>query len=736
MSTFKVPVTTIREVFVHPNADLLEIVKVYDWNVVVSKGKYKAGDKVVYVPVDSILPLDLEEKIFPVGSKVKLKNHRIRTIKLRKAISQGMILAMEFLPEANYKEEQDVSTILGITKYEEQELPESMKLKGAKSKKKGNPNFKKYTDIENFKYYDRVFQDGELVYISEKLHGCLRNNTKITLTNGDTKTIQDIVDNKLEVEVWGIDNDSQKLIPTKVVNWFNNGISHDWLNIRMTRSRMGRGNSFAAIDVTPNHQFYNPNTKQYVAAGNLKVGDSVLYYRNDRQVSYVQEQILIGKMLGDASYNKSTNIVTFGQKELHEDYLDETLKNLGDVGGNRSKNQQSGYGTTMCRGNTNSLLKFNDLFLDWISGTQKVVPASIANKLGPIALAYWYMDDGSLSSVEGQEDRAAFATCGFDEASIDNLVTGLNNVGISPIKYQADGYWRLRLNADEAEKLFVLISPYVVPCMRYKLPERYRNCTVTDVIQKSSQYKPKLVEQKIIGITPIQNHKSKNNTRYDIETECHNFIADGVVVHNSSFRAGWFKNAPDTLWKKILFLFGALPEWEFCWGSRNVQIQSKLLKKHSGAKIESQGVDFGDVYTKMVDQYSLRENIPKGFSVYGEIVGPGIQRNYAYGCANGEHKLFVYDIMDEHGKWLDYPRFKRCVANWGLERVPELYVGPFSKSVVEEHREGDSTIGGQKVREGVVVKPLVERQTPSLGRLVLKAISEAYYLNKDNTEFH
>ena len=92
MSTFKVPLTTVLEVSKHPNADNLELVKVYDYDVITSKDKYKPGDYVIYIPVGSVLPAWLEEITFPPNSKVKLNKSRIRAIKLRGLISQGLLV--------------------------------------------------------------------------------------------------------------------------------------------------------------------------------------------------------------------------------------------------------------------------------------------------------------------------------------------------------------------------------------------------------------------------------------------------------------------------------------------------------------------------------------------------------------------------------------------------------------------------------------------------------------------
>jgi RNA ligase (TIGR02306 family) len=386
MSSFSVPVVKITSIEIHPNATALEIVKMFDWSVVVRKGEHKLEDLVVYVPVDSVLPQELENKIFPPESKIKLRNSRIRSIKLRGQISQGMMMSLEDagMADQGLVEGDDVSEQLGITKYEPpvSELPWHMKVK---SKKKGNPEFKKYTDIENFKYYDRLFQEYEPVYISEKLHG-------------------------------------------------------------------------------------------------------------------------------------------------------------------------------------------------------------------------------------------------------------------------------------------------------------------------------------------------------------------------TSFRAGWFPMQKDSIWKKIKDYFGLLPKWEFCWGSRTVQVQVK--GSHDGFHSEEQGVDFDDVYTEMVHKYNLKERIPIGYAIYGEIVGSGIQKGFTYGCGPDEHKLYLYDIMNTTtGLYLDFYKdtyegqenpdqfFPVMCYAMGLERVPELYTGPYRDHIVKKLRAGASTIQGQPIREGVVIKPMVE-QIASIGRKVLKYINDDYYLLKDGSDFH
>lgn len=173
MSTFKVEVVRIDEVTNHPNADRLDLLKIKDWQCVSSKGQFKVGDSAVYFPIDSLLPTEVETKIFGIDSKVRLNNSRVRTIKLRGAISQGLAVKPEVvgLPTHYYGLGDDVTDELGVTKYEPPVKLNSASNPTAASKKKTNPNFRKYTGIENAKNYPSVFTEGEEVIVTEKIHG-------------------------------------------------------------------------------------------------------------------------------------------------------------------------------------------------------------------------------------------------------------------------------------------------------------------------------------------------------------------------------------------------------------------------------------------------------------------------------------------------------------------------------------------------------------------------------------
>jgi hypothetical protein len=90
-------------------SDFIETAHVLGWQVVVKKGEYKVGDLCTYIQIDTVVP-DKEEFEF-----LRERKFRVRTIKLRKQISQGLIVPV---PKGKFKEGEDVTELMGVKKYE------------------------------------------------------------------------------------------------------------------------------------------------------------------------------------------------------------------------------------------------------------------------------------------------------------------------------------------------------------------------------------------------------------------------------------------------------------------------------------------------------------------------------------------------------------------------------------------------------------------------------------------
>jgi RNA ligase (TIGR02306 family) len=169
-------VETVAAIFEHSNADSLELAQIRGWQVVTRKGEFQPGEKVVYFEIDSWIPT----AIAPFLSKGKeprvfegISGERLRTIKLRGKISQGLILPISILGDVDADDlvvGDDVTDALGILKWEAP-IPTALQGQVAGS----FPHFIKKTDQERVQ---NIFADMQLVdsqgtqwVVEEKLDG-------------------------------------------------------------------------------------------------------------------------------------------------------------------------------------------------------------------------------------------------------------------------------------------------------------------------------------------------------------------------------------------------------------------------------------------------------------------------------------------------------------------------------------------------------------------------------------
>jgi RNA ligase (TIGR02306 family) len=183
-------------------ADAIEIAVVDGWKVVTKKGEYTPGSLCIYCEIDSFLPIKEEFEFLRKSSYKKMgdqEGFRLRTIKLRGQVSQGLLLPLTTfqsfghrlspnLLNENYaiepdrvavspsdmielSEGSDVTDVLGIVKYEP---PIPAELAG---KVKGNfPSFLRKTDEERVQnitkeYGEYCYQSKHQFYVTEKLDG-------------------------------------------------------------------------------------------------------------------------------------------------------------------------------------------------------------------------------------------------------------------------------------------------------------------------------------------------------------------------------------------------------------------------------------------------------------------------------------------------------------------------------------------------------------------------------------
>lgn len=183
---------------------------------------------------------------------------------------------------------------------------------------------------------------------------------------------------------------------------------------------------------------------------------------------------------------------------------------------------------------------------------------------------------------------------------------------------------------------------------------------------------------------------------------------------------------------------GSRTEWkkEF---SAPPNITLEELKARIGDDVKAQ-----EVFDRAVNNYKPKKNLwwvalesaPQlrayceanpGYAVYGEVYGQ-VQKGYSYGVPPGEVRFAAFDILRPNGSWMGATEFLATCKAWSIPHVPVLQEAmPFDFEKLVELATGNTLMNGAShIREGVVVKPLLERWDKRLGRVNLKIVNPAY----------
>jgi len=364
--------------------------------------------------------------------------------------------------------------------------------------------------------------------------GCFNYSTRVTLADGTQEKIGKIVNRRMDVEVLSYDPDADRIVPRRVVNWFNNGPTDRFLQFTVGRSG---GNGRAQFAATQNHLVRTPGG--WRQAGELIVGDSVLVAEEHR-LSEQQWQIVLGSLMGDGNLSANQRSGTrfrLGHGAKQASYLDWKVALLGNIGHTRTTNN-----TGAVFADFTPLPELAELQRAvYFGDDKKHLSWEYLKALTPLALAVWYMDDGCFTvrskglqaRTAGGSGRIEICLDAMSAGSRERLISHLRDVYALDVKLTTRGARRqavLQFSTSATVKFQELVAPYMSPAMEYKLLPRFRSqCTVT----------PEFVEpeQRPVPATVLDIHvkpRTRSMDRFDIEVEGnHNYFVDGVMVHNS-----------------------------------------------------------------------------------------------------------------------------------------------------------------------------------------------------------
>lgn len=187
MSTVRARVAVINNVRPHPDPEIVNLVlaDIDNWPIVTSKDKYKSGDKVAYFEQGLVIPQDIAEQLNIVNylsNKTDMDGNKVlvcHRIKLKGYPSYGIVMPLE---NNSWEVGQDLTDYYQVFKYNP---PLRFDNTDAVAP---DPRFQTYTDMENMRSYNDVFQEGEEVELSLKLHGT-SHRIMMALEDDNSRTV-------------------------------------------------------------------------------------------------------------------------------------------------------------------------------------------------------------------------------------------------------------------------------------------------------------------------------------------------------------------------------------------------------------------------------------------------------------------------------------------------------------------------------------------------------------------
>jgi len=258
-----------------------------------------------------------------------------------------------------------------------------------------------------------------------------------------------------------------------------------------------------------------------------------------------------------------------------------------------------------------------------------------------------------------------------------------------------------------------LIIPFMyVSISSKKIVEEGTDCMDIMGIFK---YEPPAVQVQLSSGRKIKYHQNPNFGVYykfpNIKNVQGMFTEEDEVeitrkIHGTNARYGIVKKKKISIWDKVKRFFGnEWVEYEYVYGSHNVEKGS-----------DSQGFYDTDVWRTIADKYNIREklwelfkaakelyNINEGITIYGEIYGPGIQKNFDYGLKEIDYVGFDVTI---NGEYCDTARSWAIQNILGLNYVPTLYYGNWSQEIQDSFIFNTFIEGTKMPHEGIVIKSL------------------------------
>ncbi len=377
-------------------------------------------------------------------------------------------------------------------------------------------------------------------------YACLSRDSRVLMASGKYKRVGDLVNRESHECVMSWDKSSNQLVPKEICGWYKQHHPDrvPWLSVILEQSRVSgkvKQDGVPGTRYTADHRLLTE--RGWVAVSDLIPGSDCVAMPVMALTS-IQRQILFGSTLGDGSLRNNNRlsgwanlIMIHGGKQ--EEYLRWKVDLLGSICKPVTRteyvsvehnNFRGGQDTVRLSAETHKHPEIS--LLHEAAYTPKKSINSWCNGIDGLAVAIWYMDDGSLINDTG----AKLSTQGFDIESVDhirNVLLHKFNITTSRLAARRDRPDQYIINIlSPYDRFWSVVARYVPNSMQYKLPTRWRG-VYNDIVCDDS---PKLFYSRVVSVVsnPVNTKRwGSRRTSYCIDVKStHNFVTPNEVAHN------------------------------------------------------------------------------------------------------------------------------------------------------------------------------------------------------------
>ncbi len=372
------------------------------------------------------------------------------------------------------------------------------------------------------------------------MFGCFHYDARVVLADGSTEKIGKIVNQRMPVEVMSMNPETGEISPRKIVDYYDNGETDDWLQFEV---EAGGGSGKRKFACTPNHIILTPDGERH--AFEIEENDEVLAAIEHYEVREDQLKLILGSVLGDGALRyASDHNVSFrvGHGLQQHEYCEWKHEMLAPFA---HKIGPTGSGIGFDTIPMHQLAWLHEAVYEPAGGRR--ISDALLEQLDERAIAAWYCDDGSFGGH--------YKRWGHGKAVIYNKTLTADDKERLAARCEALGMGRptatdkgLLFSGERAQMLHEKIAPYVHPSLDYKLHPNFRGRfawrpDTSDAhlngtrLKSRTRLRPapmKVLRKYRKPAPPPQHERPSKRHRYDLQVAGnHTYLVDHVVVHNS-----------------------------------------------------------------------------------------------------------------------------------------------------------------------------------------------------------